>query len=443
MIGIGGIGMSGLARYFRDQGAEVSGYDRVSGPITERLAEKGIEVHFTPDTHAIPDDIDLVVYTPAIPADHEELKFFADKAIPVMKRAEVLKYITEGKFTVAVAGTHGKTSISSIIAHLVHNAGKDVNAFIGGIMKNYTSNYLGSGANGIYITEADEYDRSFLNLSPDIAVVSSMDADHLDVYKNKKAMIDGFRQFASQIKPGGVLMINKKLSGNFSIFEDIFTYSIDGPADNYVSRRRIDKGKVIMDLFLQGESLKDIHFNIPGQHNLENALAAASVCRELGLKPHEIIEGLESYQGVYRRFDVRINTTGLVYVDDYAHHPEEIRACIQAVKELYPEKRVCGIFQPHLYSRTRDLAGEFAASLDQLDEVLLLEIYPAREEPIANVSSELILNKIKNPNKRLIDKNDLPDIIGKLDLEVLVTMGAGDIDQLVDMIEKKLKDLKQ
>ena len=443
MIGIGGIGMSGLARYFKDQGVMVSGYDRVSGPITDKLAAEGIQVHFTPDTDAIPDDIDLVIYTPAISKDHEEFKFFADKNTPVMKRAEVLKHITEGKFTVAIAGTHGKTSISSIIAHLVHQAGKDLNAFIGGIMKNYGSNYLRSGTDGIYITEADEYDRSFLNLSPDIALVSSMDADHLDVYKDKKTMINGFRQFAGQIKPGGVLMINRKLSGNFSIYEDIFTYSVDGPADNYISRIKIHAGEFIIDLDLQGELLKDIHFSIPGRHNLENAVAAAAVGRELGLNPHEIREGLESYQGVYRRFDIRINTANLVFIDDYAHHPEEIRACIQAVKEFYPDRKVCGIFQPHLYSRTRDLSGEFAASLDQLDEVLLLGIYPAREEPIENVGSELILNKIKTPNKRLIDKKDLPDVLDKLDLDILITMGAGDIEQLVGMIEQQLTDLKK
>jgi UDP-N-acetylmuramate--alanine ligase len=443
MIGIGGIGMSGLASFFKDQGVMVSGYDRVSSPITDKLGEEGIKVHFTPDTKAIPEDIDLVIYTPALPNEHEELKFFAGKTIPVMKRAEVLKYITEGQFTVAVAGTHGKTSISSMIAHLVQQAGKDVNAFIGGIMKNYGSNYLGFSKNGIYITEADEYDRSFLNLNPDIALVSSMDADHLDVYKNKKEMINAFRQFASQIKPGGVLMINKKLSGNFSIFEDIFTYSIDGPADNYISRISIDSGKSIMDLVLQGDLIQDIHFNIPGQHNLENAVAAAAIGRELGLTPFEIKDGMESYQGVHRRFDIRINRTDIVYIDDYAHHPEEIKACIQAVREFYPGRKVSGIFQPHLYSRTKDLAKEFAASLDQLDEVLLLEIYPAREEPVEDVSSELILKRIKNPNKRLIDKSDLTDIIGKMDLEVLVTMGAGDIDQLVDKIEQKLKDLKK
>ncbi len=442
MIGIGGIGMSGLARYFNTHGVKVSGYDRVSTPLTKQLIDEGIPVHFSEDISEIPGDIDLVIYTPAIPEDHKELMHLSKQDVPIKKRSEVLKEITSEQFTVAVAGTHGKTTISSMISHMMNHAGKDINAFIGGMMKNYQSNFIGSGKNGLYVTEADEYDRSFLNLFPDIAVVSSMDADHLDIYGNKAELVKSFRQFVSQIKPGGVLLINKKLSGNFSIYEDIFTYALEGPANYFISDLRIDSGIFILDMHLQGDDLKNVRFGIPGKHNVENAVAAAAACRELGLNLQDIKSGLETYMGVSRRFDIRINDQKLVYIDDYAHHPEEIKSCIQAVKDFYPGKKITGIFQPHLFTRTRDFAIGFANSLDSLDEVVLMDIYPAREKPIEGISSKLIMDHLKNPNKVLAKKEELMDLIEKRDIEVLLTMGAGDIDEFVQDIENLLKNKK-
>jgi len=438
MIGIGGIGMSGLARYFNNHGVKVSGYDKVSTDLTDQLIREGIPVHFKEDISSIPVDIDLVIYTPAIPADHVELAYIKGQKVPLLKRAEVLSLITDGKFTIAVAGTHGKTSISSMITHIIHESGKDVNAFIGGMMKNYQSNYIGSGNNGLYVTEADEYDRSFLNLFPDIAVVSSMDADHLDIYGDKKEMVNNFRKFVGQIKPGGVLLIQKKLSGNFSIFEDIFTYDYQGPANYYVSNLNIKDGHFSFNMHLHRDIIEEISFRIPGRHNVENAVAASAVCRELGMNLQDIKSGLESYEGVSRRFDIRLSNEDQVFIDDYAHHPEEIRSCIQAVRDFYPGRKITGIFQPHLFTRTRDFAEGFAESLDSLDEVILMDIYPAREKAIEGVTSKLILDQMKNPNKVLAGKEELLGIIDGRDSEILLCMGAGDIDQLVEEIENLL-----
>lgn len=443
MIGIGGIGMSGLARYFNKRGIGVSGYDKVATPLTDQLIAEGIPIHFTEDITAIPDDIDLVIYTPAIPVDHKELVFLQNNGTPVKKRAEILMQISEGQYTVAVAGTHGKTTISSMITHILHHTGKELNAFVGGMMKNYQSNFIGSDSNGIYVIEADEYDRSFLKLFPDIAVISSMDADHLDIYGDKKAMVNTFRQFATQIKPGGVLIINKKLSGNFSTFEDIFSYAVGDQADYAVTEYIIESGRFVLDLKLHDEIIKDICFRIPGKHNIENAVAAAAVCKEIGLSAQDIKSGLESYQGVARRFDIRINEKDLVYIDDYAHHPEEIKSCISAVRDFYPGKKVTGIFQPHLFTRTRDFAEGFARSLDMLDDVILLDIYPAREEPVEGVTSGLIMDLMKLPGKELSSKEQLLDKINVRKFQVLLTMGAGDIDQMAEEIENLLKQKQQ
>ncbi|MEA3480181.1 MAG: UDP-N-acetylmuramate--L-alanine ligase, partial [Bacteroidota bacterium] len=413
MIGIGGIGMSGLARYFNMRGISVSGYDKVSTPLTDQLIAEGIPIHFTEDITAIPGNIDLVIYTPAIPVDHKELVFLQNNGTPVKKRAEILMQISEGQYTVAVAGTHGKTTISSMITHILHHTEKELNAFVGGMMKNYQSNFIGSDSNGVYVIEADEYDRSFLKLFPDIAVISSMDADHLDIYGDKKTMVNTFRQFATQVKPGGVLIINKKLSGNFSTFEDIFSYAVGDPADYAVTEYNIESGQFVFDLKLRDEIIKDICFRIPGKHNIENAVAAAAVCKEIGLSAQDIKSGLESYQGVARRFDIRINEKDFVYIDDYAHHPEEIKSCISAVRDFYPGKKVTGIFQPHLFTRTRDFAEEFAKSLDLLDDAILLDIYPAREEPVEGVTSGLIMDLMKLPVKELSSKEQLLDIINE------------------------------
>jgi len=439
-LGIGGIGMSALARYFKANGAEVSGYDKTKTALTEALISEGIAVHFDENISEIPKAIDLVIYTPAVPKEHKEYIYLKEKGYEIHKRAEILGLITNDVFTVAVSGTHGKTTITSMIAHIMKQSGKDVFSFIGGISKNYKSNLILSEKNTIAIVEADEFDRSFLQLHPDIAIISSMDADHLDIYKNKDYLVESFRLFANQIKKNGKLFLKKSLVLD-NVNAKINTYSAKEKADYFAKDIKVENGFFYYTICCPDKINISVKAGIPGVHNVENAIAATAVALELGIKPAEIKKALQSFSGVVRRFDYRINKENFVFIDDYAHHPEEIKACVNAAKELYPNKKITGIFQPHLYSRTRDLADEFAKSLAMLDELILLDIYPARELPIEGVTSQMLLDKIKLKNKMICKKENLIEELIKRKLEVLITIGAGDIDQLVAPIEKSLKNI--
>ena len=439
-LGIGGIGMSALARYFKANGAEVSGYDKTKTALTDALVSEGIAVHFDENISSIPKSIDLVIYTPAVPKEHKEYIFLKEKGCEIHKRAEILGLITNDIFTVAVSGTHGKTTITSMIAHILKQSGKDVFSFIGGISKNYKSNLILSEKNTIAVVEADEFDRSFLQLNPDIAIISSMDADHLDIYKNKDYLVESFRLFANQIKKNGILFLKKSLVLD-NVNAKTNTYSAKEKADYFAKDIKVENGFFYYTICCPDKINISVKAGIPGVHNVENSIAATAVALELGIKPAEIKKALQSFSGVVRRFDYRIKKENLVFIDDYAHHPEEIKACVNAAKELYPNKKITGIFQPHLYSRTRDLTDEFAKSLAMLDELILLDIYPARELPIEGVTSQMLLDKIKLKNKMICKKENLIEELIKRKLEVLITIGAGDIDQLVAPIEKSLKNI--
>jgi len=438
-LGIGGIGMSALARYFKHLGYLVSGYDLTPSMLTKQLEAEGLEIHYQEDINRIPSNPEMVVYTPAIPPDNAELVFCLKSGIPLIKRAALLGKISQEYTTIAIAGTHGKTSITALVAHLLHHAGRNTTAFIGGIAKNYQTNLILSDKTEFFVVEADEFDHSFLMLHPTIAVISSMDADHLDIYENHAALILAFLQFSRQISPDGTLILQSRLKSHFAHFNKCLGYGIDNQADLQAIHVRIRDHRFVFDIKHADIKIKDICLQVPGAHFIENALAAVGVTLQLGLNAEEIKNGLNTFMGVERRFDIRINTDGLVYIDDYAHHPEEIRSTIAAIKTLYANKKILGIFQPHLFSRTRDFAKEFAKSLEPLDTVVLLDIYPAREKPIAGITSNSILKEMNHKDKSLVAKDDLFDFIKTHDFDVLLTMGAGDIGQLVTPIEQILK----
>jgi len=444
-LGIGGIGMSAIARYFKALGKNVSGYDKTPTPLTNELIQEGIEIHFEDNINLIKSEIRnqksevLVVLTPAIPKEHSEWKYFTENNFTIKKRSEVLGMITKENFTIAVAGTHGKTTTTSLIAHILRDAGKNCAAFLGGIAQNYNTNLLlsqhtpHSTHHTIFVVEADEYDRSFLTLYPDIAVITSMDADHLDIYGEKKELEKSFREFALQVKQGGHLLVKKGLE-----IKNSLSYSVSEEADFYATKIHIKNGNFVFDFVGKNGNINEIVFQVPGRHNVENAVAAIAAAQFAGVSADEIKNALSNFKGVRRRFEYQIKSENLIYIDDYAHHPEELRACINAVKELYPNKKITGIFQPHLFSRTRDFADEFASVLDSLDECILLEIYPARELPMAGVTSQMLMDRMKNKNKILVQKNELINYLKEKNLEVLVTLGAGDIDTLVEQIKKSL-----
>ena len=435
-LGIGGIGMSALARFFKLQGATVSGYDRSRTPLTQNLEDEGIHIHYSDDIESIPQKPDLVIYTPAIPKDQPELLFIQQQGFPLMKRAEVLGMLTQNIPTIAIAGTHGKTTITSMVAHILYEAGIKITAFIGGIANNFESNLVLSSESQYMVVEADEYDKSFLLLQPDIAVISSMDADHLDIYLSHAQMLQHYNQFASKLKIDGILIFKAGLP----LVNDLnsFTYSIDSPADFKVQNIRVEQSSFIYEWIIPEHSPISVVMKVPGRHNIENALAASAVALKVGISPEIIASALGSYKGVWRRFDIKVQTKNHVYIDDYAHHPEELRACIQAVKELYPNEKVIGIFQPHLFTRTRDFMSEFAKSLSLLDELILLEIYPARELPIEGITSQALLDVCQSQEKHLIAKQDILDFISKKRPKLLVTVGAGDIDQIVNPLQKMI-----
>ena len=432
--------MSALARYFNSKGLEVAGYDKVATPLTDQLIEEGIDIHFVDDTLQLPSwahdfsEEVMVVYTPAIPADHNELNFLKSLGYKLFKRSEVLGMITRESVTVAVAGTHGKTTTSSLLAHIFTETKFGCNAFLGGIATNYDSNVLLDSKSNTTVVEADEYDRSFLTLYPDVAIVTSMDADHLDIYGSKDYLEESFNLFIDQIKDGGKLIRKANLPLDSGI-----TYSIEEEADYQALNVHVSEGRYQFDLKHPNGLIENVTVGLPGSHNVENAIAAFAVAAEMGVDLDLLVGALASFEGVKRRFEYHIKTSKLVYIDDYAHHPEELRACIQSVKELYPDKKITGIFQPHLYSRTRDFADGFAETLAELHEVILLDIYPARELPIEGVSSNMLLDKIPGDNKALLQKKEVVDDLKERELEVLLTLGAGEIDQLVDPIREELE----
>jgi UDP-N-acetylmuramate--alanine ligase len=450
-VGIGGIGMSALARYFAKQGKIVCGYDRTQTALTLELEGEGIDIHYVDDIALIPRDFrnnikgTLVVYTPAVPKDHSELEFFGIKGFTIVKRAEALGVIASAKKTLAVAGTHGKTTTSSLLAHLLSTSAIGCDAFLGGISKNFSSNLVISKSNSQnLVVEADEFDRSFLSLHPELAIITSVDADHLDIYKTHEDLLDAYEAFASQIKHNGRLIIKQGIGliPLLSVSVKVYTYSLKDKADYYLANLEIKDGFYHFSLNTPTGTIDGLMLGVPGRYNVENAVAASAAALQQGVTEDELRLGLRSFSGVVRRFDIQYRGKSAVYIDDYAHHPEELRAAITSVKDLYKGRKVTGIFQPHLFTRTRDFTYEFAQSLDLLDEVLLLDIYPAREEPIPGVTSASILNLMECPSKRLCSKEALLEIIKKDEIDILLSMGAGDIDRLVPEIVKILTDRK-
>ncbi|MEJ7692943.1 UDP-N-acetylmuramate--L-alanine ligase [Daejeonella sp.] len=440
LIGIGGIGMSGLARYFKKRGCVVCGYDKTCTPLTAALMNEGIPVVFQDEADNIPmsfqekDAHTLIIYTPAIPKDSHILNHFKSGGFSFKKRSEVLGIISKGMFTIAVAGTHGKTTTSSMIAHVLKDSGYDCSAFLGGIASNYNSNVL-FGENNTMVVEADEFDRSFLTLHPDIAIVTSMDADHLDIYGDKSHLVESFKQFTSQLKPGGKLLYRNGLD-----LKNGETYAANAVADIQAVNVRVENGSFHFDFKNDELIIENIEMGLPGLHNIENAVAAAEVALKLGIRPDKIRGALGNFKGVKRRFEYVVRSEDYVYIDDYAHHPEELRACIQAVRTLYPNKKLTTVFQPHLFTRTRDFAEGFAEVLGMTDELIMLDIYPARELPIAGVNSEMILDKIDLAEKRILSKNDVVDYVREEKPELLLTVGAGDIDTLIEPLKKILEN---
>jgi UDP-N-acetylmuramate--alanine ligase len=441
-IGIGGIGMSALARYFRFHGATVSGYDKTSTELTRQLEKEGIPVHYREDTSLVPKDPDLVVFTPAVPKDHGELMYYRDMEIPVLKRSDVLGLITAASFNICVAGTHGKTTISTMIAHILRHSGYGCNAFLGGIAVNYNSNFWSDERN-VCVVEADEYDRSFLKLNPDIALITAMDADHLDIYGTAEAVQEAFIEFSGKLKPGGLLLSKFGLERSEELVaKGRQTYSLQNDsADNYSQSIRMRHGSYEFNTLRKDWNLDGVLLNMGGMHNVENATAAIAVAHHLGIENEKIRSAVAAFKGVKRRFEYIIKTQTRVMIDDYAHHPEELKALISSAKALFPGMYCTVIFQPHLFSRTRDLADGFAKSLDLADEVILLPIYPAREMPMEGVSSEMIALRMEKGKASLCAKEELPQLIKKRVVgnnypQVLITAGAGDIDALVELLKK-------
>ncbi len=443
-LGIGGIGMSALARYFASQGIAVSGYDRTATELTAALESEGIAVHYTDDSALLPANLDvndsLIVYTPAVPSTHQELNVLIDRGFEINKRAAVLGIICNAKRTIAVAGTHGKTSVSTIAAHILKSSAKGCAAFLGGISKNYQTNLLldDTGSEWI-VAEADEFDRSFLHLKPELAVITSMDADHLDIYGSHEKVIESFRLFAGNIRNAGSLLYKKGLPfGTEAAHYKMFSYSITEDADYCAQNIELKDGSYQFDLKTPDFTIEKVVLNYPGLVYVENSVAAASLALMAGVTPEDIRTALASYAGVKRRFDIHLKNENFVLIDDYAHHPAELKATIQSVRDFYRNRTLTGVFQPHLYSRTNDFYKDFAQSLDLLDEIVLLDIYPARELPMEGVTSELIFNEIKNTNKRLCAKSELKNLAATFKPGIVIMMGAGDIDTLVEPVKEQL-----
>ncbi len=447
-VGIGGIGMSALALYFAKGGYAIAGYDRSESRITLSLTESGCSVSYEDNVNLLPalfgnslnKNRVLIVYTPAIPIENSILSYFRNNSYKLYKRSEILGEISANIDTLAVAGTHGKTTVSTMIAHLLKQSHIDCSAFLGGISKNYDSNLL-LGEGKYTVMEADEFDRSFLRLKPLMAVITSMDADHLDIYGDRGTMVNAYNEFCKKIIHGGILVVNSRIKSEIIVPEGItcFTYGNDPDAGYRAFNIEHKSDYYSFNIKTPTKIIENLHFTFPGVINIENFTAAIAIALMCGVTEQEIRKAVILFQGVRRRFDIRIDQPGLAYVDDYGHHPEEIKACIRSLKEYFSGRKITGIFQPHLFTRTRDHADGFAAILDELDAVILLPIYPAREKPIEGVTSELIFNKMKSREKKLLQKEDIPAKLDVTKLDVLLTIGAGDIDALVGPIEEKLR----
>jgi len=445
-IGIGGIGMSAIARYFNVKGYAVAGYDRAETKLTSDLQAEGIGITFEESVTTVPADFldkdkTLVVITPAVPLQHEQLVYFREHDFKILKRAEMLGEITRQSKAICIAGTHGKTTTSTITAHLLYQSHVNCSAFLGGISNNYNTNLLLSNESNYVVVEADEYDRSFHQLTPYMAVIISVDADHLDIYGTKEAFLESFEHFTSLIMPGGALVVNKKADIKPKLKKGVkmFTYGLDPTADFYAKNIRNEKGNLLFDFVTPTDTIYDVRLGVPIMINVENSVAAMAMAWLNGVTNEELRTGISTFSGIYRRFNIVFNSEKVVYMDDYAHHPSELKESISSIRQLYPDRKITGIFQPHLYSRTRDFAPEFAKSLSQLDEVILLPIYPARELPIEGVTSDLILKDVTSQYKELSSKENLLTLLDEKKLDVLVTFGAGDIDKLVPEIKKYLK----
>ena len=450
-LGAGGIGMSALARYFNHYEKTVYGYDKTETTLTTQLQEEGIHLHFDEDKSLVkkiisgylPEEI-LIIYTPAVPKEHTELVYLQDKGYKLQKRAWVLGEITKQFKTIAIAGTHGKTTTTTIVTHILKTAGINCFAFLGGISQNYHTNLLlgdASDKDAFVVVEADEYDRSFLTLHPYISVITSVDEDHLDIYGDKSEMHKTYTQFATQVQKDGFLIVKKNVDNDLNLNVKRLIYSLNLDTEYSADSIHISDGEFCYNIKSPIESVSHVSIGLPGLHNVENSIAAVAVAQQLGIKGEVINKALRSFKGVKRRFDYRVKSKSLVYIDDYAHHPEELKAAINASKQLYPDKKVTGIFQPHLFSRTRDFADAFAESLDLLDVCVLLEIYPAREKPIEGINSQMLLDKMKCKEKYLVKKENVLEFLRTHPPQVLMTLGAGDIDTLIEPITKLLTEI--
>ena len=444
-LGIGGIGMSNLARYFLANGKNVGGYDKVESALTKQLQTEGAQIHYEDDVHLIPESFKnnentLVVYTPAVPSDHSELDFFRRNGFLLMKRAQVLGEITKTKQGICIAGTHGKTTVSSMIAHLLKQSQVDCNAFLGGILKNYDNNLLLSDKSDLTVIEADEYDRSFHWLTPYMAIITSIAPDHLDIYGSEEEYRKAFVHFTSLVREGGTILMERKVDIVPEVQENvkIYQYSRDLEADFSAKNIKIGNGEITFDFKTPDSIVKNIQLGVPVEINIDNAVAALAIAWLNGVTEDELRQGMASFRGAKRRFDFHIKTNELVLIDDYAHHPEELEASISSVKKLYPDKKLTVAFQPHLYSRTNDFYEEFAKAISLADEAILIPIYPAREKPIPGVSSQMILDLITCPAKKLVEFDKLAEVIDKKDIQVLLIAGAGDIELLVEPVKNKL-----
>lgn len=440
-VGIGGIGMSAIARYLKNNGHNIYGYDRTRTQLTAELEKEGMNVTYEDDINHFPEVIDLAIYTPAIPAENKILKEIIKRGIQLNKRAFALAEIVKEKKVIAIAGTHGKTTTSGLLAHLLYNSKIGCSAFLGGIANNYSTNMLCDTKSEYVVVEADEYDRSFLNLNPFVSAITSISPDHLDIYQNKENLEQAFAQFANQTDKNGHVFLKKEVKVEIDEQIKTNTYSLtDIESDYYAWNVRVSNGSYYFDYHTPGKVYYDMQMTYPGIHNIENAVLALSIALSLGVNEYELRAALKSFKGMKRRFDLKCKTDETIYYDDYAHHPEEIEATITSLKHLYPNKRICGIFQPHLYSRTKDFADQFAEALENLDDIILLPIYPAREEAIPGITSKTILHKINKMDKYHVTKEQLFPLLSALQPELLVTLGAGDIDQLVEPIIQLLKE---
>jgi UDP-N-acetylmuramate--alanine ligase len=447
-LGIGGIGMSALARYYNTKGFRVAGYDRTETKLTSDLKGEGISVCFDENVESIPAmylkaETTLVIITPAIPQNHPQLLYFQEKNFTILKRAEVLGNITRQSKGICIAGTHGKTTTSTITAHLLYQSQVSCNAFLGGIANNYNTNLLLSAESNLVVIEADEYDRSFHQLSPYMAVITSADPDHLDIYGTADAFRESFQHFTSLIRTGGALIMRKGIDivPRLQKGVKLYTYSMDEGGDFSAENIRTVKGEIHFDFVTPNDRINDVRLGVPVQINVENSVAAMALAWLNGVTSEEIRMGISSFSGIYRRFNLVFKSENTIYMDDYAHHPSELKASISSIRNLYPDRKITGVFQPHLFTRTRDFADDFAAALSELDELILLDIYPARELPIEGVNSELVLSKVKLENKTLCSKENLLSLLKEKNLDVLVTFGAGDIDKMVPLIKEQLKKI--